>query len=152
MITYEYVEPKRTPDEATRFLKDVLFPLCAEFWDSGGRQYFGADRWDVPLIEFIEMWMGGTLVIIAAADGQGAAQGFLIGGLVRPFFYQAKILKIEVWYGRTPEVERGLFAHLASILKYFSVDRVSVPDFGRGRPEIAGLARTLEQPVRILAR
>jgi hypothetical protein len=151
VITYEYVEPKKTPEEAVRFLQETLFPLCMEFWERGGKAYFKADRWDIPMFDFIEMWTRKTLVIIAAKDGQGKPQGFLVGGLVRPFFHAATVLKVEAWYGRLPEIREGLFAHLASILKYFAVDRVTVPDFGDGVPDIAGFPAGIPQPSRTVS-
>ncbi|MDR1314804.1 MAG: hypothetical protein LBQ12_14225 [Deltaproteobacteria bacterium] len=152
MITYDYVEPKQTPEEAVRFLQEVLFPLCQDFWDARGKSYYKADKWDIPMLDFVQMWMQRTLVIIAARDAGGEAMGFLIGGLVRPFFYKTNILKVEVWHGKTQEVRDGLFAHLGSILKYFSVDRVSVPDFGDGVPALEGFGTVIEEPARTVAK
>jgi hypothetical protein len=152
MIAYDFVEPKKTPEEAVKFLQEILFPLCQEFWETSGRKYFRADKWDIPMLEFIQMWSGGTLVVTAARNGEGRAQGFVIGGLVRPFFYKTTILQVEVWYGRTREVAEGLFAHLASIMKYFSAERITVPDFGAGIPKIDGFENVIELAGKTVAR
>jgi hypothetical protein len=152
VASFEFVEPKQTPEEAVKFLQETFFPLCQEFWEKCGRSWFGADKWDIPMFNFIDLWMSGTLVLTAASDGSGAPAGFLIGGKVRPLFHKSTILKIEAWYGRDEETRKGLFRHLGSIMKYLGVDRIQVPDFGQGRPELGEFSRELSQPGWVLAR
>jgi hypothetical protein len=152
MISCEYVEPRKTPEDAAKFLEEVFYPLCREFWERKGRGYFGDDRLDIPLMGLIDLWMSGTLVIIAARDGRKSPVGFLVGGILRPLFCDAKLLKIEIWYGRDRETEEGLFGYLDGILKFLHVSRVYIPDFGSGRPALTGFDRELPQPGWTVAR
>jgi hypothetical protein len=152
MTRYEFVEAQSTPDEAVKFLQGTFYPLCQEFWEKKGKRYFGVDRFDIPIFEFLDMWINRKLVLIAATGDDGQARGFIVGGKLRPFFYNQTVLRIEAWFGRDEETRKGLFEHLGSIIRYIGVDRVYVPDFGDGIPDVAGFANVFEQPGRTVGR
>jgi hypothetical protein len=64
--------------------------------------------------------------------------GFLLGGKLRPLLYQAQILQVEIWYGKTEEVRVGLLKYLDSVFKFLHVDRIVIPDYGLKLSELTG--------------
>jgi hypothetical protein len=135
VIKYEYIEPKREPEQALKFLSEFLFPLIQDFWKETGSAYFKSEVWDLPIIEFAQFWMENKLIVITAEENS-IPLGFLLGARVRPLLYQAQVLQVEIWYGKTEEVRQGLFKYLESVFKFLQVDRMLVPDFGKGIPEV----------------
>jgi hypothetical protein len=128
MLRYEYVEPSTETLKATDFLTGTFLPLLNEFWKSRGAEYYQAENWDMQAVDFTQLWMNKVLAIILAYDGDQPV-GFILAAQVRPFLQARRRFQIEQWYGRSAEIEAGLFKHLGEIFKFFQAEVLVVPEY-----------------------
>lgn len=148
-IRYDYVDMPKTTEEAVKFIQSTLTPLVSEYWTEHGSKIYEKPL-QFNIMSFIQMWMLGGCVLIVAYDDTTPV-GFLLGVRFTPMLFKAAVIQTEVWYGRTPDVERGLFEYLTSITKFMDVNEIWVMSDVGGHVTIPWEKRntfTLDQFVR----
>jgi hypothetical protein len=99
--------------QAGEFLVQRFLPVLQEFWDVRGGAWYRAERFSPAMAGGVfGMLASKSLLLVYAAEESGELSGFILGGLLRQLLCDRAHLHIEAWYGRTPEIEEGLFAFL----------------------------------------
>lgn len=125
---YDLVEPPENPEEAFKFYIDTLVPLMDKFWATIGKERFRAANWELPPLDFVNLWKSRHCLIMIAYEGS-VPVGFLFGMKLRPFIYSRQIIQVEPYFGITAEIEEGLIKYLFSVRKYLDVDDVVIPEY-----------------------
>ena len=96
-IVCKYIEPPTDTAQATEFIRDVVAPLIAKYWEKEERDICGKDL-SFSVVPFIQMWLLDSLMIVVAYEDD-VPIGIVLGTKFVPMFYQAKVLQIEAAYG-----------------------------------------------------
>lgn len=121
-IRYEYIDTPKTTEDALTFMQHTLMPLIEEGWEKHGRQIYN-EPLTFNVTSFVQMWMFGGLVVVAAYEGNQPV-GYLFGIRFVPIPFKANVLQTEMWYGKTDEIEAGLFDYLLTIIKFMDIKEV----------------------------
>ena len=127
-IRYDLIDPPADPTKAIEFLTTDFLPLVEEFWKAKGQKFFGVDQWSIQAPDFTQLWLNQSVVLIMAYEDDKPA-GFIIAAHLQPLFYQQRQLQVDQWYGRTEEIQRGLFKYLFSNFKFFQAEALVVPEY-----------------------
>lgn len=123
----EYRTLKTPDDEAVALVTMQDFMgLLAEYWHKNGKSVYGKPL-ALEAQQFAHAWTYGSIIIMMAYE-DGKPVGFLMGVMNRAITHDSKMLQIEKWYGKTPEIERGLLNHLYSRLNDLQRTEVVVPE------------------------
>lgn len=121
-VTYQYIDPPRTPEKSVDFMQNTFVPLLREYWDTRGKQIYNVDM-QFNLLTFIQMWTMGSLVIIIAYDDNKPV-GFFLGVRFVPILFDAAAVQTELYYGKTKEIEEGLFDYLMKIVGFMNINEI----------------------------
>lgn len=131
-IRCDMLEAPKKAEEAFKFYMEVLTPTMDEYWRDRGKDLFKAETWELPPMDFVNLWIRRNFMIIMAYDENNNTVGFAWGMKVRPFLYDRQILQVEPYWGRTPEVEQALIDYIFSHRKFFEIDEVVIPEYPNG--------------------
>lgn len=123
-ISYKYVPPIQDVNKVTKFFSEDLLPLITQYWNQRGKHIYNREL-QLNLIALIQMWQIGGLLIIVAYDGDKPV-GILLGVNFTPLWYGARVSQIEVCFGLTEAIERGLFDYLKQHLDFFNLTEIWV--------------------------
>lgn len=128
-MRYVFLEKPKTAEEVSRLLGQDIIPIFKEYWDNCGEKFhgrpFGFD--EQGSLSFMRAWVSGAVLLVMAYEDDKPA-GFIVMAKLLPLLYQSSILHIDSYYGRTPEILRGLFDFLKSVLGVLSPDEIIIPD------------------------
>ena len=107
--------------------------MLKEHWDRDGQPFYKRP-FELNVEAFARLWVTQGISIVIAYDN-GTAVGIFVGVRFTPMNFGVQVLQVENCYGRTPEIESGLYNYIksiASILGYeelwISTDMNSNPD------------------------
>ena len=132
-LQYKYLERPKDVDTCIKLLHDDIIPLLKEHWDRDGQPFYKRP-FELNVEAFSRLWVTQGISIVIAYDN-GTAVGIFVGVRFTPMNFGVQVLQVENCYGRTPEIESGLYNYIksiASILGYeelwISTDMNSNPD------------------------
>lgn len=132
-LQYKYLERPKDVDTCIKLLHDDIIPLLKEHWDRDGQPFYKRP-FELNVEAFARLWVTQGISIVIAYDN-GTAVGIFVGVRFTPMNFGVQVLQVENCYGRTPEIESGLYNYIksiASILGYeelwISTDMNSNPD------------------------
>lgn len=118
-LKFNYIERPKDVESCISLLDKAIMPLLIESWDKHGKQFFNK-----PFImnvgAFVAHWMERGLVMVIAYDGDEPV-GILTGLRFTPMNFATRILQIDTCYGKTADVEKGLYNYikeLGPVLEY----------------------------------
>lgn len=121
-VVYKYIEPPTTPEKSVTFVRDVLFPMLGEYWDSLGESVYNK-KMAFNILTFIQMWSLGSLVVVVAYENSTPV-GFLLGTRYVPLLYEAAVVQTELCYSARPEVKNGLYEYLTTVVGFMNVNEL----------------------------
>jgi hypothetical protein len=125
-IRYDAAELPNDPAKVVEFLTSKFLPIFNEFWEKQGRKFYGEDQPSFQHVNFTEMLLHKTLTLIMAYD-EDQPVGFILAARIRPLVQAKRQFHIEAWYGRTPEIEAGLFDYVWGVFKLIQAEMLVVP-------------------------
>lgn len=128
-MRYVFLEKPKTAEDVAHLLGNEIIPIFKEYWDNCGEKFhgrpFGFD--EQGSLSFMRAWVSGAVLMVMAYEDDKPV-GFIVMAKLLPLLYQSSILHIDSYYGRSPEILRGLFNFLKSVLGVLSPDEVLVPE------------------------
>ena len=121
-VVYKYIEEPREHSDAIEFMQKTLMPMLNEYWAQRGKSMYGCDM-SFNVLTFTQMWIMGSLLIIIAYEDDKPG-GFFIGVRFVPLLYNATAVQAEVYYGRTREIQDGLFKYLMNIIGFMGINEI----------------------------
>ena len=123
-LQYKFIERPTDAEACIKLMESTVIPLLSEHWERDGKPFFHRDFY-LNLEGFFNYWMYNGLAMVIAYD-EGKPVGILIGLRFVPMNFRASILQIENLYGKTPEVEEGLYNYIQSISNILDFDELWV--------------------------
>lgn len=121
-LLFKYLERPKDVDSCLKLMKDDIVPLLQEHWEKYGKDFFNKD-FNLNTDAFVYLWIGGSISIVLAYEGDKAV-GIFIGLRMLPMNFRAQILQVEICYGKTSEVEKGLYNYIKSIGPILGYDEI----------------------------
>ena len=132
-LQYKYLERPKDVDTCIKLLHDDIIPLLKEHWDRDGQPFY-KHPFELNVEAFARLWVTQGISIVIAYDN-GTAVGIFVGVRFTPMNFGVQVLQVENCYGRTPEIESGLYNYIKSIASilgfeelWISTDMNSNPD------------------------
>lgn len=123
-LQYKYIERPKDANVCIELLEKDIMPLLTEHWDKYGKDFYG--RPFIFNIEaFANLWLVSGLVVVVAYDDDKAV-GLFIGILFTPMMFNTRVLQVETCYGKSDEVERGIYNYIDSIGNILGYDELWV--------------------------
>jgi hypothetical protein len=139
MLKCDVLNPTGDFEADVKTLAESVPPILNEFWEARGREWYRVETLRIDAVFLAQMWSSRATRLILARDG-GTVVGLLMGTSLTTFLHGDRVFQVEMYWGRTPEVEAALLAHLAKGLEFMPERYVSLPDYG-GKVEVAGLVQ-----------
>ena len=132
-LQYKYLERPKDVDTCIKLLHDDIIPLLKEHWDRDGMPFYKRP-FELNVEAFARLWVTQGISIVLAYDNN-VAVGIFVGVRFTPMNFGVQVLQVENCYGRTPEIESGLYNYIKSIASilgfeelWVSTDTNSSPD------------------------
>ena len=132
-LQYKYLERPKDVDTCIKLLHDDIIPLLKEHWDRDGLPFYERP-FELNVEAFARLWVTQGISIVLAYDNN-VAVGIFVGVRFTPMNFGVQVLQVENCYGRTPEIESGLYNYIKSIASilgfeelWVSTDMNSSPD------------------------
>ncbi len=121
-LQYKYLDRPKDVDDCITLLDSAILPLLKEHWDKFGKAEYGRD-FNLNTEAFVALWLNTSFTIVLAYDDNNPV-GIFIGIRVLPMEFQARVLQVETCYGKTTEVEEGLYNYIKSIAPIVGYDEM----------------------------
>ena len=128
MIECSMLAPTGNMEADIRALYDAVIPIYHEYWEARGRAWHNVGTARVDAVLLAQTWSTRVLKVMVARDG-GDVVGLLIGMSLPPMLCSDQIFEVQMYWGRTPEVERALLDRLSDAFQYFTDQFISIPDY-----------------------
>ena len=121
-LQYKYYDRPKDIDTCLNLLSSTIVPLLKEHWDKYGKPVYNKE-FSLNTEAFVTLWLStGFTLVIAYDDNQPV--GIFIGLRVVPMEFNARILQVETCYGKTAEVEEGLYNYIRDIGSILGYDEL----------------------------
>ena len=121
-LQYKYFDRPKDIDACLNLLSSTLVPLLKEHWDKSGKSVYDKE-FSLNTDAFVTLWLSTGFVLVVAYDDNNPV-GIFIGLRVVPMEFQARVLQVETCYGKTAEVEEGLYNYIKSIGSILGYDEL----------------------------
>lgn len=121
-LQYKYLDRPKDIEDCIKLLDSAILPLLKEHWDISGKPEYGRD-FNLNTEAFVTLWLGTGFTIVIAYDDTKPV-GIFVGIRVMPMEFQARVLQVETCYGKTTEVEEGLYNYIKSIAPIVGYDEL----------------------------
>lgn len=113
-IRYKYIERPKSAEDATKIIENALLPLLSEAWNRKGKAYYNSE-FAFNIEAFVTMWFAVSLVFAIAYEDDTPV-GVFLGVRFTPFMFNRVVVQTETCYGKTPEIEQGLYAYICDLM------------------------------------
>lgn len=140
-LQYKFLDRPKDIDSCLAVLGSTIIPLLKEHWDKFGKPEYGKD-FNLNTEAFVSLWINAGFVLVLAYDNDTPV-GIIVGLRVSPMDFSARVLQVETCYGRTAEVEEGLYNYIESIAPIVGYDELWISnDTNKHVPDINGMKLT----------
>lgn len=121
-VQYKYEKRLTNADEGMAVMEKV-FPLLNEHWEKQGKSFYN-NNLVFNYEAFINLWITGALVLVTARENDNVV-GVFVGISHSPVMISnKKVLQVENCYGKTDEIEIGLYNYIKSISDILGYDEL----------------------------
>ena len=123
-LQYKYLDRPKDAENCIQLLDSAIIPLLKEHWDKYGKPEYGRD-FNLNTEAFIALWTRTSFTLVLAYD-EDKPVGIFVGIRVMPMEFTAHVLQVETCYGKSAEIEEGLYNYIKSIAPIIGYDELWV--------------------------